>query len=72
MIEFVGQLILIQFDSESRSGGNVHITGADLERIFDITDPEAGLFLAEEVGDGRGQLPDTGCSRTVQLSAASS
>ncbi len=60
----VTQLVLhgvfIQFDAQARLGGDFDVTFFHLEGLLDVAFSQADLFLAEEVGDGGGDLDACG------------
>src|SRR5437588_691825 len=56
VVNFVGEQVFVQFDAQTWSVRNVHVTLTDLEWLCDVAQAEAGLLLAKKVRDGSSEL----------------
>src|SRR6516225_4049126 len=56
MSDLLGEGLFVQFDSQAGPRRHIDIAFADDERLLEIAFAEADLFLAQEVGNGRGEL----------------
>src|SRR2546425_3035796 len=56
VVEFVGDLVFVEFNAESGAFRDSHITVLELERLLEVAVAKSDLFLSEKVRDGRGQL----------------